>query len=380
MASRLDGVYTLLPLLEPAGDVLLNDGDVLIHAPGFEDRTLAICDVLTPRESATAILLDYQPFNSNNRLGEVRDGLAKIGLLTENQKLLTYNRFEPDDFEAKLEDRIKSQCTGRVVLDISTMSKLAIMLILLVLRKLAVPVSVLYSEAKFYGPNESEFNDARESKEVHRPSLQILSGIHGVVRVNSLASVAMQGQPTAALSFMSFNDALTQSLLNTVFPTRLFLINGKPPVHSWREEAMAWIHEHVRAEWGDDNPLQTGGSGLPVRSASTLDYRETVMLLLELYWELSMNHRILLAPAGSKLQAVGCCIVKALHPDIHIEYPSAEGFLKMYSKGIGRSWHVDLGDIDDLIGRVRTAEIREFLQIGESPIFHPSSGTIPEIT
>ena len=95
-----------------------------------------------------------------------------------------------------------------------------------------------------------EFSAAKERNDVHQPSLQIFSGIHGVVRVDSLASVAMQGQPTAALVFMSFNDALTQSLLNTVYPTRLFLINGKPPVHSWRENAMAWIHDHVRRECG----------------------------------------------------------------------------------------------------------------------------------
>ena len=38
-----------------------------------------------------------------------------------------------------------------------------------------------------------------------------------------------QGQPTAALAFMSFNDALTQVVLNTVDPARLFLINCKPP-------------------------------------------------------------------------------------------------------------------------------------------------------
>ena len=380
MTSRLDNVCTLLPSLEPAGDVALDAGDVLIHAPGFEDRTLAICDVVTPREGSVAILLNYEPLNPNNRLTDVRDGLAKLGLHTQNQKLLTYNRFEPNDFEARLEKRIKGHCTGRVVLDISTMSKLAIMLILSVLSKLAVPVSVLYSEAESYGPNEAEFNEARTAKEVHRPSLQILSGIHGVVRVNSLASVAMQGQPTAALTFMSFNDALTQSLLNTVYPTRLFLINGKPPVHSWREEATAWIHDHVRAEWGDDNPLQTSGSRLPTRSVSTLDYRETVILLLELYWELSMNYRILLAPAGSKLQTLGCCIVKALHPDVHIEYPSAEGFLRRYSRGIGNKWYVDLGNIGDLVGRLRTAELQEFLQIGDSPVYNFSSGRRRKIT
>ena len=380
MTSQLDGVYTLLPLLGPVGDVVLEDGDVLIHAPGFEDRTLAICDVLKPRRGSSAILLDYRPRNSNNRIAEVQDGLATIGLSAEDQNLLTYDRFDPNDFETRLERKIGVLCTGRVVVDISTMSKLAIILILLVVKKVGLPVSVLYAEAGLYGPSETEFNNAKKNNEVHRPSLQIFSGVHGIVRVDSLASVAMQGQPTAALGFMSFNDTLTQSLLNTVYPARLFLINGKPPMHSWREQAMAWIHDHVRAEWGDDNPLDTSGSGVPARSASTLDYRETVVLLLELYWKLSTNHRILLAPAGSKLQAVGCCIVKALHPDIHIEYPSPEGFLKVYSEGIGNKWCLNIGDMDDLIARIHEFEIQEYLQIRESLITGSSKVDHPGIS
>lgn len=176
----------------------------------------------------------------------------------------------------------------------------------------------------------------------------------------------MQGQPTAALVFMSFNDALTQVLLNTVYPGRLFLINGRPPVHSWREEATAWIHDQVRREWEEDNPVWpavAGGVPMPKRVASTLDYRETVLLLLQLYWELSANHRILLAPAGSKLQAVGCYLVKALHPDIHVEYPSPEGFLPYYSSGFGPRWLLDLGKLPKLISEISEAERREYLEI-----------------
>ena len=363
MISQPNSVYTLLPLLVPASEVALKKGDVLIHAPGFEDRTLAICDVLKPLEGSAAILLDYRPFNASNRMKEVREGLIKIGLLAKDQSLLAYNRFDPGDFEARLESKLRALGTQKVILDISTMSKLAIMLTLWMVKKMDVPVSVLYAEAEHYGPSEAEFNAAKQGNDVHQPSLQIFSGIHGVVRVDSLASVSMQGQPTAALVFMSFNDALTQSLLNTVYPTRLFLINSRPPVHSWREKATAWIHDYVRREWSEDNPLEPSGSGLPARCISTLDYRDTVALLTKLYWELSPNHRILLAPAGSKLQAVGCCIFKALHPDVHIEYPSPQGFLTVYSKGIGNIWYLDIGSVGKLIRRLQETETRQFLQI-----------------
>ena len=336
---------------------------MLITAPGFEDRTLAIVGHLRVAAETSAILLDYLPTNSENRIEEVADNLTRLGLVRKNQSTLAYDRFDPDDFEDRLRTQVTSSCKGLALVDISTMSKLAIMLVLRALADAGVRVSIFYAEAEEYGPNEQEFELAKSSNEVHRPSLQIFSGIHGVVRVDSLASVAMQGQPTAAIAFMSFNDALTQMLLNTVYPTRLFLINGRPPVHSWREQATAWIHDQVRAEWPDDNPLSSDGSGLPLRSVSTLDYRETVMMLLDLYWQLSTDHRILLAPAGSKFQAVGCYIVKALHPDIHIEYPSPQGFLRVYSTGIGECWHVALGDIRGLIDRIRDVETNLFLRI-----------------
>ena len=371
--SSLKDIEGLLPETAQVSRIQLTDGDVLITAPGFEDRTLAVCNCIRATRGASAILLEYLPSTAENRFADVAEELARTGV--QNQSSLTYDRFDPADFEQRLHGELVTSCRGLALVDISTMSKLAVILVLKSLAELPVRVVIFYAEAETYGPNEQEFDVAKTRDEVHRPSLQIFSGIHGIVRVDSLASVAMQGQPTAAIAFMSFNDALTQSLLNTVYPARLFLINGRPPIHSWREHATAWIHDQVRLEWPNDNPIGPDGSELPVRSVSTLDYRETVVELLELYWRLSTSHRILLAPAGSKFQAVGCFIVKALHPDIHIEYPSPQGFLKVYSMGIGRCWQLELGTIRGLINRLAAVERTTFLQIDEG-----SSGLTNEAT
>jgi hypothetical protein len=327
---------------------------------------MAIADSVRSTDGARAILLDYLPFNPDNRLCDVRHALSVTGVKVEDEDILQYNRFEPGDFEDRLRERLLRHGARNVVVDISSMSKLEIMLVLNVCRTLNLGVRVLYTEAQSYAPSQEEFDSARENKEIHRPTLQVFTGVHGVVRVDSLASVAMQGQPTAALVFMSFNDALTQVLLNTVYPSRLFLINGRPPLHQWREEAMAWIHDQVRREWEEDNPMDPGtsrGVSLPKRVVSTLHYRETVLLLLNLYWLLSAKHRILLAPAGSKMQTVGCYLVKALHPDIHVEYPSPEGFSKEYSWGIGCRWLVDFGRFSKLLSAIANAERRSYLEI-----------------
>jgi hypothetical protein len=356
----------LLPTLQSCEQLQLAKGDVLIHAPGFEDRTMGVLDVVESSASSSAILLHYLPADRGNRLDQVRAALLSKGVTTTDEDIVAYDSFEPGDFESRLRQRLRMKGARRVVVDISTMSKLAIMLVLNVCDSLDVGVRVLYSEAEEYGPTKEEFEDAVKNNEIHRPTLQVFTGVYGVVRVSSLASVSMQGQPTAALVFMSFNDALTQILLNTVYPSRLFLINGSPPVHNWREAATAWIHDQVRREWEDDNPVAPSNGDaipLPQRSVSTLDYKETVCLLLKLYWELSATHRILLAPSGSKLQAVGAYIVRALHRDIHIEYPAPEGFFPRYSNGVATKWLLELGQISPLLSAISTAEREAYLEI-----------------
>jgi hypothetical protein len=279
-ASPISG---LLPVLQDCSSLVLGDFDTVIHAPGFEDRTMAIVDSVVCRGSARGILLDYRPVNSNNRLSDVRAGLNSSGCEVGERDILSYHRFEPDDFEARLEKRLVDQRTRRAVIDIFSMSKLAIMLVLNVCRRLNLQVEVFYTKAESYAPTPEAFESARINNEIHQPTLQVFTGVHGVVRVDSLASVAMQGQPTAALVYMSCNDALTQVLLNSVYPGRLILINGRPPLQRWREAATAWIHEQVRREWEGDNPLgeDPGHSpALPTRVVSTLDYRQTVLLLV----------------------------------------------------------------------------------------------------
>jgi hypothetical protein len=359
----LDG---LLPPLQSFAPLHLAREDVVIHAPGFEDRTMAVAESVISTAGARGVLLDYLPFNPKNRLRDVREALSATGVKVEDQDILSYHRFEPDNFESRLQERLLFHSARRAVVDISSMSKLAIMLVLGVCRHLDLEVDVLYTEAQSYAPTEQEFDKARTNKEIHQPTLQVFTGIHGVVRLDSLASVAMQGQPTAALVFMSLNDALTQVLLDTVYPSRLFLINGRPPVHKWREAATAWIHDQVRREWEEDNPVNPAVGHevpLPKRAVSTLYYGETVSMLLELYWRLSFKHRILLAPSGSKMQTVGCFMTKALHADIQVEYPSPEGFLPEYSDGVGTRWLVNFGRFSERLSAIADAERREYLEI-----------------
>jgi hypothetical protein len=354
-----------LPNLQICNTVALQEGDIVIHAPGFEDRTMDVLNSISPCIESRAILIDYLPYFSDNKLLEIQTGINRLGIKNSNIDTIKYDRFLPGDFEERLERLLLNKTVSRALIDISTMSKLLILLVLNVCHRIDINISIIYCEAKDYGPTQEEFNLARDNSEIHRPTIQIYDGIIGVVRADSLASVSMQGQPTAAIVFMSFNDALTQVLLNTIYPSRLFMVNGRPPVHSWREEATAWIHDQVRREWEEDNPISFSSKQqtyLPDRVTSTLYYQDTIALLLDIYWRMSTSYRILLAPSGSKLQTVGCYIAKALHHDIHIEYPSPESFFPKYSSGIGKRWFVDFGNMTKLLKDISKYEIETYLK------------------
>src|SRR5690242_20235699 len=88
-----------LPPLKRCEPFHLQTGETVIHAPGFEDRTMAIVDAVAGSEGARAILLDYLPVNERNRLPDVRRGLTSRGLTIRDEDILTYDRFNPDAFE-----------------------------------------------------------------------------------------------------------------------------------------------------------------------------------------------------------------------------------------------------------------------------------------
>jgi hypothetical protein len=340
------------------------EGATVIAACGFEDRTLALGKAVVPGTIEQVCLLVYRNWHEENRVSEVEE-------LYQNSRsastiTLDYDRFIPDSFGNILLDALHSRSVESVILDISTMSKMAILVSLEICRELNIRTRVFYSEAAEYGPTLEQYQQVKKNPEFPRPSIQIYSGVAGLARASRLSSVSMQGEPSAAIAFMSMNEMLTQALLSALYPSRLFLINGRPPIHRWREGATAWIHEQLIKEWPEeDNPsdLTSNGELLPRRSTSTLDYRETTEVICDLYWQLALNYRIILAPTGAKMQTVGSFIARAMHPDIHVEYPTPKGFLDFYSRGIASRWIVDFGKIGDFVQQLRIQDMRKHLAV-----------------
>ena len=351
LALKLD-----LPNLERCTSLSLPTDTVIISAGGFEDRTFALAKVLKQGGRSVGVFIRYAKGDEENRLEDLISALKEKGVIVLGGQPVDFDRFHPDFSFDQIRRILESLHPPLVIVDVSAMSKMAILLCLEVCRFLNLPLWVFYSEAAKYYPLEEEYRSAKVNGQIHRPTIQVYTGVGQVVRSTRLASVGMQGEPIAAIMFMSFNEMLTQALINSIYPSRLLLINGRPPEHKWREEATAWIHETLRKEWPEDDNRISRKTRMPIRTTSTLDYRQTVNVLLDLYWTLATDYRIVASPTGSKMQALGLYLARALHPDIHIEYPTPKGYLPQYSTGIGKTWIVRFGSFGSWISQKRAKE------------------------
>jgi len=351
----------MLPQLEQCTyPIVLKDTDIFITAAGFEERSIKAASHVRGEKGSIALVLEYLPFDARNQISIITQILKASGAAVFP---VEFDRWDANAAWGALYNRLSELCQTHhnVFLDVSGLTRFAIMIALEVIRICRLCVTVIYAEAERYGPTLEEYNIARSDNNILQPSLQVYSGIENVLQVSALSSVSMQGQPTCLISFLSFNENFVQTLLNRLNPSKVILINGSPPVHTWREEATAWIHSRLIGEWGADNKLTS--DGLLERKTSTLDYRETVNELFSIYWSAFATHRIVLAPCGSKMQAIGSYLVRAVHPDIHIECPVARGYLDQYSYGVGPVWKLKLGNVQAMIDRLKKNETRRHLRI-----------------
>jgi hypothetical protein len=196
---------------------------------------------------------------------------------------------------------------------------------------------IIYCEPEDYAPSQDVFYEYLEKQQI--ASIAPSSGFRQVIRTPLLSSTVMQDAPTVAVGFTSFNEQLLRALLSSLNPTNLFLINSIPPSLFWRAQATLLVHKDIIREYNYDNPIDKY-DGLLKRRSSTLFYQETVDIIASIYIKYCYTHRIVIAPTGSKMQAIACGLIKACCHDVHIEYPTPESyFIDNYSSSKIKNIH-----------------------------------------
>jgi hypothetical protein len=334
-----------------AGDPLVDLASkrvIFITAMGFEDRANRIAECLSKTAiQGSIIAIRYMNAKGMNHEAEFRSNFEG----NRNWKIreIKYSTAHPHKFEPEFDQSLSLVHISNddvILVDISAMSKFLILITLLRLWQVQKKVRISITTAVKYAPTKDEFDTTmmKLGENIRDFAGQPSSGVSAILRSNCLTSTRMQGQPTCAVAFTSFNEELIRHAIGTLNPRRLILINGKPPseMSAWRASATQAIHAKLISEYSVDNPTDAQ-SGLLVRTTSTLDYRDSLGVLEELHEKYGLHERMIYFATGSKMQTVALAIHKRRHTDVHIEYPTPDSyFFQEYSKGVGSVFWTDV--------------------------------------
>lgn len=325
------------PPVEEIEHVRLGADDVLVVCAGFEERSLEVLRrvVANACRGLRVLEINYLPAVAENRHSEILKLCESAGCTIES---VVYDRRDPAGGGDEVA-RKSRETKGYIYIDISGMSRLLIVQILAAIGQWPdryFRVRLLYAEALNYPPTEAEVDTAlSESGEDWVGSIMFLSsGVFGVTIVPELSSTAMQGQPIRLVVFPTFNTAQLVALRAEISASEYSIVNGLPPLpeNVWRLQAIRNL-----------NYVQN----IPQReeaTVSTLDYRETLNLLLEIYGRNSDRQKLVVSPTGSKMQAVAVGLLRGFLNDIEVAYPTPVTFEspERYSTGVRNLYALDL--------------------------------------
>jgi hypothetical protein len=327
----------------------LTNDDVLILCAGFEDRATEIVKRLKNDNNNVnfkVIILRYLPENEYNKFTEINE-LFNSGVITPT--CITFDREDPSGIGSQILGIIK-EIKGRIYIDISAMSRILIVQLLVAIGNSSRGFrnsEVLYSEALKYPPSQQKVEEAikKEGNDNLYQTMFLSTGVMGVTIVPELSSVALQGQPIRLIVFPSFNSAQLSALIGELQPFYLNMIHGIPSLkeNQWRPDVIKKINH---TDTITDLVLNSENF-----SASTLDYRETLEYLLEIYQNNSVLNRIVLAPTGSKMQSVAVGVFRAFMTDIQIVYPTPISFdaPSEYTEGVRNTYSLPLDDFENVL-------------------------------
>ena len=317
------------PGIETVAQFNIAPDDWLIICAGFEDRALAVLEsAISHQRPFNVLLVVYEPLIRENKLDRIRKVTQQAGIKISE---VIYHRQEPAGFGSTMIEEL-SACCGNIFVDVSAMSRLLIVQVLVALGTRPSGFSncfVTYAEAMVYPPTEAEA-EAELAKSESDPCLSILflsSGVFELTIVPELSSFAPAGTQTRLVAFPSLDAHHLTALRNEIQPSRFSFIEGVPPSpqNKWRQRVISSVNQLDKIQ--DAEMFQT----------STLDYRETLDCLLKLYAKHGERERLLVSPTGSKSQTVAVGIFRALVEDVQIVYPTPISFLEpdRYTHGIG---------------------------------------------
>lgn len=335
------------PGLVSIDHINLDKNDVLIVCAGFEDRATACLEkaVKDDKNSFSLMLIGYLPFISENKEKSILSLCKEKGIRVTQ---VEYDRENPSGIDDQLVEHL---CTtaGKVYIDVSGMSRLLIVQLLYSLSantECFKRSHILYAEALEYPPAESKVDDAISimDADLDTTIMFLSSGVHDVMVVPELTSVALQGQPNRLIVFPSFNIDQLTSLRAELQPSYLSIIHGIPPSeeYRWRLEKISKLNRIKKLQNFEEHKV------------CTLDYRKTLEKLLDIYDNYGALEKLIVAPTGSKMQSIAVGLFRVFMEDIQIVFPVERSFddPKHYTEGVKQIYSLSLEPYANLLNAI----------------------------
>ncbi|WP_437945284.1 hypothetical protein WME98_30620 [Sorangium sp. So ce296] len=322
------------PELQIAVAPHLGVGDTLLMCAGFEERALEALRraVHTGCRGFRVLCIEYLPTIPENQGAEVASLCAAAQATLE---LLRFDRERPSGAAERILARVPP--TDCLHIDLSGMSRLLIVQLVAAIVRAARSglTHVLYCTACDYPPTREQV-EARlaEPADLVGVTMFVSAGVFGLTIVPELSSVAMQGQPMRVIAFPSWNATQLAAICSEMQASYFTIVHGTPPApeNAWRRDA---IRELNRID------------SLPSREefhVSTLDYRETLELLLRVYAEHGQREKLVVSPTGSKMQSLAVGLACGFLRDLQVAYPTPRLFATPvdYTRGVGQLYRLPL--------------------------------------
>ena len=353
--SVFSDVVASLDEWRPFADI--GPATLFIAAMGFEERSAACfetwCNGSTSRER-TAILVRY-PFNrAENEVQETRfSEAAALGRVSV--VYVDYDQRSLYGAMIALTKRVADSSV--VVVDLSSLASFALYPILAAVAE-ALPESSLhicYSEAADYFPKRAEWEsfqakvselDLYERSRLFDQQHFQSSGVELVFECPPYIGHNPDKLPSSVVLVPNFAFERVNRMIDfatdrySVPRDRYEWVIGVPP----DREKNGWRHD---ALWNMfDKPQRK-------HEASTLDYKEILLVLQNLWEERRFSESLTIATAGSKAQHLGTFFFLLMHHEVALVLSQPKEFIaSKYSEKTGPQWQLDIGSIRDFVERL----------------------------
>jgi len=350
----ISDVLSRLPEIRSLGKDDLHDCDIFVSTLGFEQRAPTLVTEFSQAGSlskANVVLIEYP---TNERDNEAN--LKYFQAAADNAAGFHRIRYSRGDYFSRLTHTLAAISRGsgtRVVFDITTCSSYVFYPTMKALMELDADLTLIYSEASTYYPSREEWELVAQEANLEtslfieafeKAEFQSI-GVEDVYSSSLFNEMNPANRPTAFVAVPNFSAARMNALvtrdqeMNKTSARNTYWLIGEPPSseNHWRIEAIR-LTNNLKVV---DNTKS--------RLVSTLEYKEMIKALEEIWLETKHSYYLSIGTLGSKMQHVGTFFFLYLHKDVGLLLTEPKTFRgTRYSSGAGQAWQLCFGETGEL--------------------------------